>query len=232
MQERWKYITSAPAYVDSVNRIPCEQFLKADTYLNSLGWRIYRYEWNIFSSKYFLCGGVDAVYKRQSEASGEDEYCVVDWKRSDGDFKKNYQPKWNKFAFFPMQDFTNTTFTKYQMQVVTYIILLSEYGISPKYSFLFQFNPAFVSYVIHTIPVVKKEVTHALEVWTKYREFELEIKKFSTGEGVAGLTAGVPLTRSSLIHPEYATPVYKSTPSTRKRPLIATAKVDKRQRRT
>jgi hypothetical protein len=230
--QRWKYITSCPSYDPVKNRICCEQFLKADGYMHAQAWRIYRYEWNIFSVDYHLCGGVDAVYRRINPSSGKQEFVIVDWKRSDTDFKKNQQPKWNKQAYYPFEDFPNTKFTHHQIQVNTYKVLLKEYGISPATQYIFQFDPTKVSYELHTMQSIERDVVKALKIWLLHREYQEEIKRFCTGEDtVKGLSQGVILTRSSLLHPEYGRPVYKPSCSTKESTLPLT-QINKRQRCT
>jgi len=206
-QQRFAFITSCPKYVAKDNQAMCEQFLKAEEYMFGIGWQIYRYEWNIFSEKYNLCGGVDAVFKRKNKATGEDEFCIVDWKRSSTDFKKNYGDKNNKTAFYPFETYPNTKFTHYQFQVNTYAAMLRDaYSINVKFLYIFQFSPTAATYQMHIMPNVENDMLKGINVWINHCAFKNKLLVLNNGsKGTSG-----PLTRTSVLHPEYCRPTYIS----------------------
>lgn len=204
--EKVRYLRSCPNYNDVDNKVTSEQFFRAMEVFCREGWSIYRYEWNVFWKEYEMCGGVDAVFRRRG-VSGVDEYCVVDWKRSPGDYKKVYGKGPLRKLFYPLEDRPDNKFEAYSLQVSFYAAMLHyEYGLNVTKAYFVQFHPDQASHILHTVNLNLPVALRLIKIWKAHRGLCKKFKDFNKGSvGTSG-----PLTRSSLLHPEFPKPLYIS----------------------
>jgi hypothetical protein len=106
------------------------QMLRAeDDYLKQ-GWRPYRVEWSIFSSKLQKAGQIDMVLRRMAP-DGRYEYCVVDWKTTSTDPRKVDNRQKRNTMFYPIEKLSNCQATGYKLQMSDYATtLINEYGLN------------------------------------------------------------------------------------------------------
>lgn len=204
--EKVKHFRSCPNYNDVDNKTTSEQFFRAMEAFHREGWQLYRYEWNVFWEEYEFCGGVDAVFKRRT-FNGIDEFAIVDWKRSSSDYTKVYGKGTLRKLFYPLEDVKDNKFECYSLQVSFYAAILHyKYGFNVTKAYFVQFHPEQATHILHTVNLNLAKTMHLIQIWKNHRDLHKKYTEFIKGsKGTSG-----PLTRTSLIHPEYPKPLYIS----------------------
>lgn len=204
--EKVRHFRSCPNYNEVDNKQTSEQFFRAMEVFTREGWAIYRYEWNVFWKEYEICGGVDAVFKRKT-VSGKDEFCIVDWKRSGADYDAVYGKGALRKLFYPLEDKKDNKFECYSLQVGFYAAILHyEYGLNVTKAYFVQFQPDQATHKLHTVDLSLPGSLRLIKIWKNHREYSKKFLQFTKGsKGTSG-----PLTRSSLLHPEFPRPLYIS----------------------
>lgn len=208
METKILYFQKCPSYLDAEHRANMRAFFKAEQKLRDDGWFIYRSEWNIFYELYSVAGGVDAVFHRQNPKTGEEEFCVVDWKRVSDKLTKLYTySAHGKYCFYPLHNYENTKYSHYQFQINTYAYILKKnYGINVTHLKIIQLVPESIEFIIHDMPFMHYLVELCLNIWLNHLTLQNNLFSFLEGSKYEK----TPSSRWSNIYPSFPYPVYRS----------------------
>lgn len=127
------------------------QVTVALTELRKEGWQPYRTEWRIFTERYRIAGTLDALFKKE----GEEEFLLVDWKRSK---EIKMQNRWRK-ARAPIDYLPDCNYVQYSLQLNLYRwILANHYGIEVNSMRLYSFHPEQEHYQKFPVNIMTKEI--------------------------------------------------------------------------
>ncbi|CAE7582461.1 unnamed protein product [Symbiodinium sp. CCMP2592] len=94
-------------------------FTKVIRGLQAEGWMIFRTEWCVYCEAEDVAGSIDAVAVRQNE------YCILDWKRTKALASKD--AAYGRMMHFPMNDVPDSVLWHYRVQVNIYAWILRRY---------------------------------------------------------------------------------------------------------
>lgn len=122
---------------------------------NSLVPLNYFCEFTLIDEEYNLGGKIDAVFITKTG-----EVCIVDWKRCKKLFKES-----KECAQYPMNDYPNTNFWKYSLQLNFYRYLYEKkFNVSVPRCYIVIINIKKVSYEIYEVPNLQTKVKEIISI--------------------------------------------------------------------
>lgn len=122
-----------------------------NTFINDT-YKPYKSEWQVFSDGYEVAGTIDMVYKSINK---NDEYIIVDWKRSKQIKKDNPY----ECGFEPFHDLPNTNFYRYSVQLNLYKYIVERfYGLRIAHMYIVCLHPNNETYLREEIEDYKDRI--------------------------------------------------------------------------
>lgn len=158
-------------------------------------WKPYAAEMRLFDDEIqgYLAGTADAIFKR--EAKGQTEYFLVDWKTISSPVNKVYGE--DKFAYYPIQRFSNKKSTHYSVQLNLYAYWLQKYyGMNVTSIKAFCFNLKEKTFELVDIVYDIKLITDIYSFYSNYCERMDMYFKWGPVEHTCKMKVYMPKTKS------------------------------------